>query len=148
MHWTIAKIGNQVAARPGLRIAATQRVFDPTSGDGRRAVCAAVLHNQLADASEIDRCGADATSAAGRAKAINRNLSRALRAHRRPEQGAQEIGESGAACSLQDPTQQVGIGRDIVAARHVRRSLRRSPGPKGFQFVDLRYSTIGPDVAR
>lgn len=35
MHWTIAKIGNQVAAGPGLRIAATQRVFDPTSADDK-----------------------------------------------------------------------------------------------------------------
>src|SRR5215472_7520107 len=68
MHGTIAEIGDQVACRPGLRIAAAQYVLDPTGGNDRRAVATAILHDQLADAGEIHRCRADATGAARRAE--------------------------------------------------------------------------------
>src|SRR5262249_11309938 len=98
------------ASHPSLRIAATKYVLDPAGGDDRRVVSAAVLHDQLADAGEIHRRGTDTASAARRAEAIDGNVSRALGTHRLPQHGDPAIGKSDAACPLQNPTQQVGIG--------------------------------------
>jgi hypothetical protein len=110
---------------------------------------------------EVTRCHTHAPRAARGAQTVDRDVGAFCRAHGLPDELAHEIGDALAPMRARRPSRAGPYSRRCSGS--VRRAVGRlrrgggrrsadrtavSPGASGFQPVDLRYSMIGPLVAR
>src|SRR5262245_46256037 len=157
VHRNVREVASQVAGRPCLRRSVVSNHVDPCCGHNLAAPMRSAFNEHLTDARKVPGGCAHAARCPRRTQSIDGDVGALRRAHWSPQMLAHELGVTFAAASLEDPSEQISIGRNVAKSSTVRsvrlpQLLKERPQVRWllarFKGVPSRRLAIGNDCAR